>query len=708
MSSSSASLFQITKKEQNTFVEVGASPRRMQLNTVSTPSTADLTSFSDISSSNYGKDDSNSENSRHTYVEPSSQKLLKRRLQFDEYKNDNGVASTSFDTLSWSWKEKNFNTPTRFGHERKSLIECNESPIAPNDMIFIDTSFSSYLSDTSSFETLSYERNNMNVSTVSKRLRDSNLSFPCFLSKYMLQNSDGRVRFSKPFKTSSSRWLRAVACLIILHTCFSIFLLVRIERLSYLQSDGAWPHPLLRRHRKNLLERVADTNSQSFESFKTQNNNLMFTKTIEGLAPLFLSNPQLNEKFGQVYHRERLGFSSLDSNMYSFIQVKAQLGSYPRIFSLGDIELNVYRPRSRVLDVEKTPFTDNTQLYGLRDSGDEALSRMESASRDNDTDGECFSEPWHHEYQPSCNSFHELYMVNIDGAQHGGKLTLFPKQGFWRNAWKVEFPFSNDVAILKTAKYSHNFEARFYETDRVDALAMSRLTFSPHVMNIYSFCARSVMTEIASNIRLGTLADKARKKPLNRLRIAADLAQGLADVHFGKNGNEAEFVHLDINPNNVVVVGNRLKINDFNIGVMLKKNATSGERCAFPTPPYPNAQWRSPEEVNDSMELTEKVDVFSMGHLFYRILVGHEPWNHVEPGGKPSREKLKEKVKNGKLPFIPKQIKESKNPETQAIYSAMMMCYTVNVQDRPSSQDVSRFLRHRLQLLESKYSLASS
>jgi hypothetical protein len=215
------------------------------------------------------------------------------------------------------------------------------------------------------------------------------------------------------------------------------------------------------------------------------------------------------------------------------------------------------------------------------------------------------------------------------------------------------------------------------------------------------------MTELASDVRLGTLLDKARKEPLRRLRIAVDLAQGLADVHYGKNGNEAEFVHLDINTNNVVVVGDRLKINDFNIGMMLKQNSTSGTRCTFPTPPYPNAQWRSPEEVNNSIELTEKVDVFSMGHIFYRLLVGHEPWNKVEPGGRPSRTNLIKNVKSGKLPFIPKQIKDSKNPETQAIYTAMMMCYTINALDRPSSKDISRFLRHQLQLLEIKIQSAT-
>jgi hypothetical protein len=244
------------------------------------------------------------------------------------------------------------------------------------------------------------------------------------------------------------------------HTFFSTFLLVRIERLPYHLPDGTWSHPLLRRQNQNTLKRVRAVFPQFNEPLKSQNGNLIFIKAIEGLAPLYPSNVQLSDGLSQAYHRERLGFSSLDKNMYSFIPVQSRPGIRPRIVSLSDTELILSRPRSRVLDIDRTPFTDNTQLYGLRDSSDEALSRMETASRNNDDNGECLSEPWHNVYQPSCNAFHELDMVHIDDVQDGGTITLFPKQGFWRNAWKVDFPFSHDSYILKTAKYSHDFEVR--------------------------------------------------------------------------------------------------------------------------------------------------------------------------------------------------------------------------------------------------------
>lgn len=243
-------------------------------------------------------------------------------------------------------------------------------------------------------------------------------------------------------------------------------------------------------------------------------------------------------------------------------------------------------------------------------------------------------------------------------------------------------------------RYDHNFERDYYEHDRVDAQAMERKTFSPHVINIYGFCGRSVTSEFADGPRLGTLVDKSRKHPLKRLEIARDIAVGLSHVHYGRSEENASFVHLDVNPANIVVVDNTLKLNDFNIGIMLKRNTTSGLPCGFPAQ-YPNAQWRSPEEANDSSHLNEKIDVFSMGHIFFRMICGHEPWNKLEVGGKPSSTTLVEKVKRGILPRIPDYIMNTTIVEERVILDAMLASYTLNPDERPSSRDIAKFLDYQ-------------
>jgi serine/threonine protein kinase len=97
--------------------------------------------------------------------------------------------------------------------------------------------------------------------------------------------------------------------------------------------------------------------------------------------------------------------------------------------------------------------------------------------------------------------------------------------------------------------------------------------------------------------------------------------------------------------------------------------------------------------------LTEKVDVFSMGHIFFRLICGHEPWNKLEPGGKPSKDDINRKVQTGVLPFIPDHVRNSENPEVIAIRDAMLACYTFDPLERPSARDIVKSLETALESL---------
>jgi len=218
-------------------------------------------------------------------------------------------------------------------------------------------------------------------------------------------------------------------------------------------------------------------------------------------------------------------------------------------------------------------------------------------------------------YRPNCNTLHEMDIIQQSHPRIGGDINLFSTGGYWRDTWKVDYACERnstdttgcqESVILKTLKLQHDFEAANYEHDRIDMMAMEKLSSSPHVINMYSACGNSVTTEYADGERVGTLADSKKKIPLARLKIARDIAQALADVH------DIGLVHYDVNLANIVSIGETLKINDFNIGVPLKRNKTSGDTCGFPAR-YHNPQWRSPEEANDSPSLNEKVDVYSLG-----------------------------------------------------------------------------------------------
>jgi serine/threonine protein kinase len=384
-----------------------------------------------------------------------------------------------------------------------------------------------------------------------------------------------------------------------------------------------------------------------------------------------------------------------------FHDVEAAATHTPRVSFLYDPSLSSSSRHAgalpRYLVQYPADFTDQTQLYSILDSSDERIKGMELRSPY--VEGDCVPmADWQTSFYPSCNAVHELGLAQV-GQGPETSFDLFGKKGYWRNAWKVKGNKGDDVFVLKTLKIEHNFEEAHFEHDRVDAVAMERLTGSPHVIDIFGFCGHSVLTEYADGKRLGSVADKSRKTPLARLQMAVDIAHGLADVHGIDGDDKVSFVHLDVNPANVVIVDDKLKLNDFNIGIIRRRNVTSNEPCGFPAQ-YPNPQWRSPEEARNEDNLTEKVDIFSLGHIFFRLICGHEPWNRLEAGGKPSKELVTEKVQQGILPVIPNEISLSSNPEIVAVREAMLRCYEKEPRDRPSAREIATDLESELNRLK--------
>lgn len=383
---------------------------------------------------------------------------------------------------------------------------------------------------------------------------------------------------------------------------------------------------------------------------------------------------------------------------------------YPRIFDInpsrvekktGSVVFSILARRVQVMErheIEQFPaeLSDNTQLYHIMDSSDIAI-RETMELRDPYVQGECIPmKEWQTTFYPTCNVQHEFNLQETN-------TILFGTKGYWRDAWKLErhlLPSSHGEAekvVLKTLKYNHRFEDKYFEHNRIDAVAMERLTSSKRVMDIYSFCGNSVFMEYAGGPRLGTMADKARGAA--KIRLARDIAEGIADVHSIDGEDIATLTHFDINFSNIGVVNGSIKLNDFNIAVLRKWNTTSNEPCGFPSR-YPNPQWRSPEEALESQFLTEKVDVYSMGNIFFRLICRHEPWNHYEKGGKPPKEEITAKVQAGILPVIPDFILESTDFATVAIREAMFKAYTTDPKLRPSARSISNDLNRALIIAE--------
>lgn len=91
-----------------------------------------------------------------------------------------------------------------------------------------------------------------------------------------------------------------------------------------------------------------------------------------------------------------------------------------------------------------------------------------------------------------------------------------------------------------------------------------------------------------------------------------------------------------------------------------------------------------------------------MGHIFFRLICGHEPWNKLEPEGRLIKEKVNEKVKKGILPTIPDEVMNSTDEEVIAIREAMLSCYAEDPKKRPSAREIANKFQATLDRLSSK------
>lgn len=187
-------------------------------------------------------------------------------------------------------------------------------------------------------------------------------------------------------------------------------------------------------------------------------------------------------------------------------------------------------------------------------------------------------------------------------------------------------------------------------------------------------------------------------KNLYRLKMSAQVALGIADIHEidGPSWN-ASMVHYDINPRNVATVeSGSVKINDFNVAEFSKWDIVNKKPCGFKGRLH-EPWWRAPEEMIRSVEkdgveppfLNEKVDIYALGNVLYRILTGHAPRGKSIPE---RIDEIRDEVAKGKPPRLAKEFIESEEPTIAAIRRAMIHCYQRTPEKRRSARDIGNEL----------------
>lgn len=107
-------------------------------------------------------------------------------------------------------------------------------------------------------------------------------------------------------------------------------------------------------------------------------------------------------------------------------------------------------------------------------------------------------------------------------------------------------------------------------------------------------------------------------------------------------------------------------------------------------------QFRSPEEYEYKPQ-TEKVDIYSMGNIFYYILSKEWPFERMKS------EEGQKRIIAGERPKLSKEIQSSKDPAILAVINAMNHCWIHDPAKRATASEINKLLESQLRQMEDFY-----
>jgi hypothetical protein len=190
----------------------------------------------------------------------------------------------------------------------------------------------------------------------------------------------------------------------------------------------------------------------------------------------------------------------------------------------------------------------------------------------------------------------------------------------WRGFDEV---LGRQVAV-KVLPPSTSADPSFRRRLRAEAQAAARLTH-PNITNVYDYGEATtvdgepvpyVVMELVDGESLAAVLARVRTLPWpTAARISAEVAAALASAH------SRGIVHRDVTPANVMLTPAGAKVVDFGISALIGENDTDPDGSLMGTPAY-----LAPERLEGG-QVSPATDVYAVGLLIYRMLIGQLPWD---------------------------------------------------------------------------------
>ncbi|MCM4079080.1 serine/threonine-protein kinase [Paractinoplanes hotanensis] len=244
----------------------------------------------------------------------------------------------------------------------------------------------------------------------------------------------------------------------------------------------------------------------------------------------------------------------------------------------------------------------------------------------------------------------------------------------WRGFDEV---LGRQVAV-KVLPPSTSADPAFRRRLRAEAQAAARLSH-PNITNVYDYGEATtvdgepvpyVVMELIDGESLAAVLARVRKLPWQHaVRITAEVAAALAAAH------SRGIVHRDVTPANVMLTATGAKVVDFGISALIGENDIDPDGSLLGTPAY-----LAPERLEGG-QVSPATDVYAVGLLIYRTLIGQLPW---DVGTTTALLRAHQYTEPEPLPPV-----EDLPPEVDALVGR---CLEKRPADRPSSAELAHIL----------------
>jgi serine/threonine-protein kinase len=190
----------------------------------------------------------------------------------------------------------------------------------------------------------------------------------------------------------------------------------------------------------------------------------------------------------------------------------------------------------------------------------------------------------------------------------------------WRGFDEV---LGRQVAV-KVLPPSTSADPSFRRRLRAEAQAAARLSH-PNITNVYDYGEATtvdgepvpyVVMELVDGESLAAVLARVRRLPWPAaVRICSEVSAALAAAH------ARGIVHRDVTPANVMLTSAGAKVVDFGISALIGENDIDPDGSLLGTPAY-----LAPERLEGG-QVSPATDVYAVGLLIYRTLIGQLPWD---------------------------------------------------------------------------------